>query len=137
MNRIRDQIVGRVAGDGTKLALLTLLARQPRRRFSSGALGCYLPLPQSDIDRLLRELVDDGFVECSTADGETSYCLTRHPEVRQAMLYLARLGADDRRNILHGGHGGFPDKRRNAPATVSGPLEASDEATWDEGSHTR
>lgn len=96
MNRIRDRIVGRVARDGTKVALLNLLARQPRRWFSSGALRCCLPLPQSDIDRLLRGLVDDGFVESSTGDGGASYRLTRHPEVRQAVLHLARLGPRER-----------------------------------------
>ena len=96
MNRIRDRIIGRVAGDGTKTALLTVLARQPRRSFSSTALGQYLPLPQSDVDRLLGGLVDDGFVECSRGGDEPLYRLTRHPEVRQAVLYLARLDRRDR-----------------------------------------
>ena len=96
MNRIYDQIVGRVVGDSTKVALLTVLVHQPRRWFSSTGLGQYLPLPQSEIDRLLRELVDDGFVESSTGDGGASYRLTRHPEVRQAVLHLARLGPRER-----------------------------------------
>jgi len=91
MNRIRDRIIGRVAVDGTRVAIVTLLAHQPRKWLSSRALGWYLPLPQAEIDRLLRGLVDDGFVESLGGDGETSYRLTRHPEVRQAVLHLARL----------------------------------------------
>lgn len=96
MNPILDRIVGRVADDGAKVALLTVLAHQPRRWFSSTGLGQYLPLPQSEIDRLLRELVDDGFVESSIGDGGASCRLTRHPEVRQAVLHLARLGPRER-----------------------------------------
>jgi DNA-binding IclR family transcriptional regulator len=107
MNPIRDRIVGRVADDGAKVALLTVLARQPRRSFSSTALGQYLPLPQSEIDRILRGLVDDGFLECLDGDGETSYRLTRHPEVRQAVLHLA--GLDSRG---HKGHVRVASKER-------------------------
>jgi DNA-binding IclR family transcriptional regulator len=92
VNRIRDRIVGRVDSGETKVALLTLLAHQPQRWFSSGALTRYLRLPQSEIDRLLRGLVDDGFLECSRGEGEPLYRLTTHPEVRQAVLHLARLG---------------------------------------------
>ena len=92
MNRIRDRIVGRVADDGAKVALLTVLARQPRRSFSSTALSQYLPLPQSEIDRILRCLADDGFLECLSGDAAVCYRVTRHPEVRQAVLHLAGLG---------------------------------------------
>lgn len=92
MNPILDRIAARVADDGAKVALLNVLAREPRRSFSTTALGQYLPLPQSEIDGILRCLVDDGFVDCSRAQGEPLYRLTTHPEVRQAVLHLARRG---------------------------------------------
>jgi len=107
VNPIRDRIVGRVADDGAKVALLTALARQARRSFSSTALGQYLPLPQSEIDRILRCLVDDGFVDCVSDGAAVCYRVTRHPEVRQAVLHLA--GLDSRG---HKGHVRVASKER-------------------------
>lgn len=89
MTLLRDRIIRRVAHDCAAVGILVFLAKNPNGWFDAEAIQAHAGAPARPVKHLLDELVDDGFL-VRQRDGETArYALTRHPEVRNAVLFLA------------------------------------------------